>query len=77
MLLTLYQRHLFWKTEWINYDINLVAAIYQKQSRQDLLMSQSFDIFFQTKDEYFFAHIPNTEKTAIKLRKNLSKIEAI
>lgn len=46
--------------EWINYYINRITPIYQKQSQVDSLMSQSFDIFFQSKDEYVFGHIPNT-----------------
>jgi hypothetical protein len=48
------------QTEWINYDINRIAPIYQKQSKIDLFMCQSFDIFFQTKDEYMFDYVPNT-----------------
>ena len=53
------------KTDWINHYINRIAQIYQKQSLQDSLMSQSFDIFFQSKDEYMFGHIPNTQTTAL------------
>jgi hypothetical protein len=33
-------------TEWINYYIDRIAPIFKKQSQQDWLMSQSFDIFF-------------------------------
>lgn len=54
--------------EWINYYINRIAPIYQKQSRVDSLMSQSFDIFFQTKDEYVFGHVPNTQNTALEFK---------
>lgn len=46
--------------EWINYYIRRLAPIYQKQSQQDPFMSQSFDIFFQTKDEYISGHIQNS-----------------
>jgi len=46
------------EADWINYYINRIAVIYQKQSLCDLLMSQSFDIFFQTKDNYYFSHVP-------------------
>lgn len=48
------------KIDWINHYLKSLAPIYQKQSQQDPLMSQSFDFFFQTKDEYFYGHIPNT-----------------
>lgn len=54
--------------DWINYYIKLLSPIYQKQSRQDPLMSQSFDFFFQTKDEYMTGHIPNTPETALEFR---------
>lgn len=54
------------KTDWINHYINRIAPIYQKQSLQDSLMSQSFDIFFQSKDDYVFGHIPNTQTTALE-----------
>jgi aspartyl/asparaginyl-tRNA synthetase len=33
--------------DWINYYLNRLAPIYQKQSQQDPLMSQSFDFFFK------------------------------
>ena len=54
--------------KWINYYINRIAPIYQKQSQVDSLMSQSFDIFFQTKDEYVFGHLPNTQNTALEFK---------
>ena len=54
------------QTDWMNYYLNRIAPIYQKQSLQDSLMSQSFDIFFQSKDEYVFGHIPNTQTTALE-----------
>lgn len=53
------------QSEWVNYYINRLAPIYQKQSQVDSLMSSSFDIFFQTKDEYVFGHVPNTQNTAL------------
>ncbi|WP_224964537.1 hypothetical protein [Acinetobacter guillouiae] len=49
------------EADWINYYINRIAVIYQKQSQYDPLMSQSFDIFFQTKDNYYFSHVPNPQ----------------
>ena len=61
------------QAEWINYYINRLAPIYQKQSQVDSLMSQSFDFFFQTKDEYVFGHIPNTQKTALEFKEISSK----
>lgn len=56
------------QSEWINYYINRIAPIYQKQSQVDSLMSQSFDIFFQSKDEYVFGHVPNTQNTALEFK---------
>lgn len=53
---------------WINYYISRIAPIYQKQSLCDSLMSQSFDIFFQTKGKYFFGHVPNTQDESIGVR---------
>lgn len=46
--------------EWINYYIKRLAPIFKKQSQQDWLMSQSFDVFFQTKDQYIYDQIQNT-----------------
>lgn len=54
------------KTDWINYYINRLAPIYQKQSQQDLMMSPSFDFFFQMKNEYITGHIPNTHDIPLK-----------
>lgn len=45
--------------EWVNYYIERIAPIFKKQSQQDWLMSQSFDIFFQTHDQYIYGQIPN------------------
>ncbi len=46
--------------EWINYYIKRLAPIFKKQSQQDWLMSQSFDVFFQTKDQSIYDQIHNT-----------------
>ena len=56
------------RTDWVNYYINRIAPIYQKQSLYDPLMSQSFDIFFQTKGKYFFGHVPNTQNELLESR---------
>jgi len=56
------------KADWINHYINRLAPIYQKQSQQDPLMGQSFDFFFQMKDEYIIGHIPNTQETIIEFK---------
>jgi len=56
------------QTDWINYYLNRLAPIYKEQSQHDLLMSQSFDFFFQTKDEYITGHVPNTEETALEFK---------
>lgn len=56
------------QAEWINYYINRLAPIYQKQSQVDSLMSQSFDIFFQSKDDYVFGHIPNTQNEPLAIQ---------
>ena len=45
--------------DWIDYYISAIAEIYKKQSDTDSWMSRSFDIFFQTKDHYFYKHIGN------------------
>ena len=45
--------------DWIDYYISAIAEIYKKQSDIDSWMSRSFDIFFQTKDHYFYKHIGN------------------
>lgn len=65
------------KVDWMNYYLNRLASIYQKQSQQDPLMSQSFDFFFQTKDEYVFGHIPNIQKTALEFKEISSNSESI
>jgi len=36
-------------------------------------MSQSFDIFFQTKDEHLFGHIPNTQNIPLTFQQVLKK----
>lgn len=56
------------EADWINYYINRIALIYLKQSLYDPLMSQSFDIFFQNKDKYFFSHVPNTQNELLESR---------
>lgn len=45
--------------EWINYYIERLSPIFKKQSLQDIYMSQSFDVFFQTKDQYIYGQFPN------------------
>lgn len=45
--------------EWVDYYIERLSPIFKKQSQQDYLMSQSFDVFFQTKDQYMYGHFPN------------------
>lgn len=56
------------QVDWINYYINRLTPIYQKQSEVDPFMSQSFDIFFQTKDEHFFGYIPNTQNIPLSFQ---------
>ncbi len=46
--------------EWVDYYIERLSPIFKKQSQQDYLMSQSFDVFFQTKDQYIYGHFPNS-----------------
>ncbi|MDD0803665.1 MULTISPECIES: hypothetical protein [Acinetobacter] len=65
------------QTEWINYYINHLAPIYQKQSQQDLLMSQSFDFFFQAKSEYIIGHVPNTQNSTLEFKEISSNFESI
>ncbi len=61
------------KVDWINYYINRLTPIYQKQSQQDPLMSQSFDFFFQAKNEYITGHIPNTQKIDLEFKEFSTK----
>ena len=61
------------KVDWMNYYLNRLAPIYQKQSQQDPFMSQSFDFFFQAKNEYITGHIPNTQKTDLKFKEVSTK----
>ena len=56
------------ETDWINYYINRIAPIYQKQSLCDPLMSQSFDIFFQSKEKYIFGHVPNAQDESLEVK---------
>lgn len=65
------------QVDWMNHYINRIAPIYKKQSQVDSLMSQSFDIFFQTKNEYVFGHIPNTQNTVLEFKKISSNSEPI
>ncbi len=61
------------KTDWINYYIKQLSPIFKIQSQIDRLMSQSFDIFFQNKDDYIFGHISNTHNTALEFQIYSSK----
>jgi len=45
--------------EWVDYYIVRLSLIFKKQSQQDYLMSQSFDIFFQSKDGFVYDQISN------------------
>ena len=51
---------------WIDYYISAIAEIYAKQGCVDSWMSSSFDIFFQTKDQYFYKHIQNNQTLYLK-----------
>jgi len=48
------------KTDWMNYYIKQLSPIFKIQSQIDPLMSQSFDIFFQSRSEFLLKHVPNT-----------------
>ena len=52
--------------DWLDYYISALAEIYAKQSCIDSWMSSSFDIFFQTKDQYFYKHIQNNRMLHLK-----------
>ena len=52
--------------DWLDYYISALAEIYAKQSCIDSWMSSSFDIFFQTKDQYFYKHIQNNQTLHLK-----------
>lgn len=47
------------KTDCINYYIKQLSPIFKIQSQIDPLMSQSFDIFLQSRSESFLSHVPN------------------
>ncbi|MFW1765743.1 hypothetical protein ACG9X2_09820 [Acinetobacter bereziniae] len=62
------------ETDWINHYINnRLAVIYQKQRQCDSFMSQSFDIFFQSKEKYFFGHVPNTQDKPLEVKRLITK----
>lgn len=48
------------KTDWMNYYIKQLSPIFKIQSQIDPLMSQSFDIFLQSRSEFLLKHVPNT-----------------
>ena len=52
--------------DWLDYYISTIAEIYAKQSCVDTWMSSSLDIFFQTKDQYFYKHIQNNQTLYLK-----------
>lgn len=52
--------------DWIDYYISAIAEIYAKQSDVDPWMSRSFNIFFQTKNQYFYKHIENDQNLILK-----------
>ena len=52
--------------DWLDYYISALAEIYAKQSYVDSWMSSSFDVFFQTQDQYFYKHIQNNRMLHLK-----------
>ena len=52
--------------DWLDYYISALAEIYTKQSYVDSWMSSSFDVFFQTQDQYFYKHIQNNRMLHLK-----------
>jgi len=48
------------QTGWMNYYIKQLSPIFKIQSQIDPLMSQSFDIFLQSRNESLLNHVPNT-----------------
>ncbi|EOQ74560.1 hypothetical protein [Acinetobacter lactucae] len=48
------------KADWMNYYIKQFSPIFKIQSQIDPLMSQSFDIFLQSRSESLLNHVPNT-----------------
>ncbi|SPL72660.1 hypothetical protein [Acinetobacter stercoris] len=65
------------QTDWINYYINRLAPIYLKQSQQDLFMSQCFDAYFQTKDDYIFGHVSNKQNSTLEIKEISTKLSSI
>lgn len=54
--------------DWVNHYLKYISPIYKKQCLQDPLMSESFDCFFQMKEEYLFGHIHNHQDSAIEFK---------
>lgn len=65
------------KTAWVNHYINQLLPIFKKQSMIDPCTSTSFDILFQTKNEYIIGHIPNTQETALEFKEISANLDSI
>ncbi|ENX60811.1 MULTISPECIES: hypothetical protein [Acinetobacter] len=53
------------KNEWINYYLEQLKTIFKKQAQIDQMMSASFDIFFQTKDDYLHEYISTPSTVSV------------
>ena len=52
--------------DWLDYYISTIAEIYAKQSCVDICVSRIMEIYFQTKDQYFYKHIQNNQTLHLK-----------
>ncbi|MBI0396201.1 hypothetical protein [Acinetobacter bereziniae] len=53
--------------DWFEYYIPQIARIYKKQSKHDAFMSESFDIYFQNKENYYSGPVPNRSEKIAKI----------
>lgn len=53
--------------EWFEYYIHPIAQIFKKQNQYDAFMTESFDIFFQNKENYYSGFISNGNTKITKI----------
>jgi len=46
---------------WLNHYIDQFSQIYKKQAQTDPMMSTSFDVFFQSTEDYIYGPLDNTQ----------------
>lgn len=48
--------------DWINYYLSHISQIYSEQSKYDEMMSSNFDVYFQTKENFYVGTFDNETK---------------